>query len=71
MTFDAAVARGRDDVVLAHLNSPLVAMATRLLRAAVSSDDIGLHRVTAVVSDDPGLEDVLVGAYSRFLLVGS
>jgi hypothetical protein len=71
VTFDAAVARGRDDVVLAHLNSPLVAMSTRLLRAAVSSDDIDLHRVTAVVSDDAGLEDVLVGAYSRFLLVGS
>jgi hypothetical protein len=71
VTFDAAVARGRDDVVLAHLNSPLVVMSTRLLRAAVSSDDVGLDRVTAVVSDDPGLADVLVGAYSRFLLVGS
>ncbi|MGI9000591.1 MAG: DISARM system SNF2-like helicase DrmD, partial [Pseudonocardia sp.] len=70
VAFDPQVARGRDDVVLAHLNSPLVAMSTRLLRAAVSSDDIDLHRVTAVVSDDPGLEDVLVGAYSRFVLVG-
>ncbi len=28
---------GRDDVVLAHLNHPLVAMSTRLLRAAVSN----------------------------------
>jgi len=71
VAFDPQVARGRDDVVLAHLNSPLVAMSTRLLRAAVSSDDIDLHRVTAVVSDDPDLEDVLVGAYSRFVLVGS
>jgi superfamily II DNA or RNA helicase len=70
VAFDPQVARGRDDVVLAHLNSPLVAMSTRLLRAAVSSDDIDLHRVTAVVSDDPELEDVLVGAYSRFVLVG-
>jgi len=61
----------RDGIVLAHLNHPLVAMSTRLLRAAVSNPDIGLHRVTAVVSDDPALEDVLVGAYSRYVLVGA
>jgi hypothetical protein len=71
ITFDPQVAKGRDDVVLAHLNHPLVAMSTRLLRAAVSNDDIGLRRVTAVVSDDPELEDVLIGAYSRFVLVGA
>ncbi|MEV6603542.1 DISARM system SNF2-like helicase DrmD [Kutzneria sp. NPDC051319] len=71
ITFDAEVARGRDDVVLAHLNHPLVAMSTRLLRAAVSNEQVGLHRVTSVVSDDPALEDVLVGAYSRFVLVGA
>ncbi|MUL42053.1 helicase [Streptomonospora sp. PA3] len=71
VTFDQEVARGRDDVVLAHLNHPLVAMSTRLLRAAVSNDRVGLDRVTAVVSDDPALEDVLVGAYSRFVLVGA
>ncbi|MFF5992768.1 DISARM system SNF2-like helicase DrmD [Prauserella flavalba] len=71
VTFDQEVARGRDDVVLAHLNHPLVAMSTRLLRTAVSNDDVGLRRVTAVVSDDPALEDVLVGAYSRFVLVGA
>jgi hypothetical protein len=46
-------------------------MSTRLLRAAVSNPEIGLHRVTAVVSNDPALEDVLVGAYSRFVLVGA
>ncbi len=72
VTFDAAVARDRkDDVVLAHLGHPLVAMSTRLLRAAVSNDEIGLHRVAAVVSDDPDLETVLIGAYSRFVLVGA
>lgn len=71
VTFDAAVAAGRDDVVLAHLNHPLVAMSTRLLRTAVSNPDIGLNRVTAVVSDDPGLEDVLAVAYTRFVLVGA
>ncbi|MEV5693045.1 DISARM system SNF2-like helicase DrmD [Micromonospora globbae] len=72
ITFDPQVAKvDRDGIVLAHLNHPLVAMSTRLLRAAVSNPDIGLHRVTAVVSDDPALEDVLVGAYSRFVLVGA
>jgi superfamily II DNA or RNA helicase len=71
VTFDPDVAKDRDDVVLAHLNHPLVAMSTRLLRAAVSNEQIGLRRVTAVVSEDPALEDVLVGAYSRFVLVGA
>jgi superfamily II DNA or RNA helicase len=77
VTFDAGAVRDpdtgspRDDVVLAHLGHPLVAMSTNLLRAAVSDSRIGLHRVTAVVSDDPALEDVLVGAYSRFVLVGA
>lgn len=71
VTFDPEAARGRDDVVLAHLNHPLAAMSTRLLRAAVSNEQIGLRRVTAVVSDDPALEDVLVGAYSRYVLVGA
>ncbi|MQA77387.1 MAG: helicase [Streptosporangiales bacterium] len=71
VTFDAGVARGHDDVVLAHLNHPLVAMSTDLLADAVSNVDIDLHRVTAVVSDDPDLDDVLVGAYSRFVLVGA
>ncbi|NHD16010.1 MULTISPECIES: DISARM system SNF2-like helicase DrmD [unclassified Actinopolyspora] len=71
VTFDPAVAEGRDDVVLAHLNHPLVSMSTGLLRSAVSNEDTGLKRVTAVVSDDDRLEDVLVGAYSRFVLVGA
>ncbi|MFC3994375.1 DISARM system SNF2-like helicase DrmD [Nocardiopsis sediminis] len=71
VTFDTETAKDRDDVVLAHLNHPLVAMSTRLLRAAVSNEKVGLARVTAVVSDDPALEEVLVGAYSRFVLVGA
>ncbi|WP_026400783.1 DISARM system SNF2-like helicase DrmD [Actinomadura rifamycini] len=71
VTFDREVARGRDDVVLAHLGHPLVAMSTRLLRAAVSNEGIDLHRVAAVVSDDPELETTLVAAFSRFVLVGA
>lgn len=71
VTFDPSAAEGRDDVVLAHLNHPLVAMSTGLLRSAVSNERTELKRVAAVVSDDPELEDVLVGAYSRFVLVGA
>ncbi|ACY98106.1 DISARM system SNF2-like helicase DrmD [Thermomonospora curvata] len=71
VTFDQEVARRRDDVVLAHLGHPLVAMSTRLLRAAVSNDQLDLARVTAVVSDDPELETTLLAAYSRFVLVGA
>ena len=57
--------------MLAHLGHPLVDMSARLLRAAVWSGHTGLHRVTAVVSDDPALEHTLAGAYSRFVLVGA
>ncbi|MRH92818.1 helicase [Nocardia sp. SYP-A9097] len=70
VSFDQAVAKRRDDVVLAHLGHPLVAMSTHLLRTAVSNSEINLHRVAAVVHDDPKLEGVLVAAFSRFVLVG-
>ena len=71
ITFDAATARGRHDVVLAHLGHPLVDSSARLLRAAVWSGQTGLHRVTAVISDDPSVEHTLAGAYSRFVAVGA
>jgi superfamily II DNA or RNA helicase len=73
ITFDPKVAaEGRDDVVLAHLKHPLVALSTRLLTAAVwNADSVGLHRVTAVVSDDPAVETTLVSAYARYVLVGN
>ncbi|WP_371597669.1 DISARM system SNF2-like helicase DrmD [Streptomyces sp. NBC_00564] len=72
ITFDAQGAKGRDDVVLAHLGHPLVSMSTRLLRAAVwNKDQTGLARVAAVVSDHPELETTLVGAFARFVLVGA
>ena len=71
VTFDQATARGRHDIVLAHLGHPLVDMSARLLRATVWSGQTGLHRVTAVVSDDPAGEHTLAGAYSRFVAVGA
>ncbi|KRV49015.1 helicase [Wenjunlia vitaminophila] len=73
VTFDPrTAAEGRDDVVLAHLKHPLVALSTRLLTAAVwNADTVGLHRVTAVVTDDPTVTTTLVSAYARYVLVGS
>jgi superfamily II DNA or RNA helicase len=58
ITFDPAVAAAHHgDVVLVHLNHPLVANATRLLRAEVWGHATGatspLHRVAALrISDD-------------------
>ncbi|NWF29446.1 helicase [Streptomyces sp. PKU-EA00015] len=73
LTFSPAVAaHGRDDVVLAHLKHPLVALSTRLLTAAVwNADSVGLKRVAAVVSDDPAVTTTLVSAYARYVLVGN
>lgn len=73
VTFDPQIAAlGRDDIVLAHLKHPLVALSTRLLTAAVwNADSVGLHRVAAVVSDDPALQTTLVSAYARYVLVGA
>ncbi|MGA5707439.1 DISARM system SNF2-like helicase DrmD [Streptomyces cellulosae] len=73
LTFSPQVAaQGRDDVVLAHLKHPLVALSTRLLTAAVwNADSVGLSRVTAVVTDDPAVTTTLVSAYARYVLVGT
>jgi len=76
LSFDSAVAASRDDIVLAHLNHPLVAMATRLLRAEVwgAGHDGGqsmLARVASIRVDDPALTDEVLAAYSRLVLVGA
>ena len=76
LSFDSAVAASRDDIVLAHLNHPLVAMATRLLRAEVwgAGRDGGqstLARVASIRVDDPALTDEVLAAYSRLVLVGA
>jgi len=72
VTFDRARMADREDVVLAHLGHPLVAMSTRLLRAAVwGAEHGGLHRVAACVSSDPVLESPVLAAFSRLVLVGA
>ncbi len=72
IVFDHELAKGRDDVVLAHLNHRLVQMALRLLRAEVWSPQgrKGLHRVTACLVPNHVLSAPMVIAHARLVLVG-
>lgn len=70
LSFDAEVAATRQDLVLAHLNHPMVAMATRLLRAEVWGQG-SLARVASMVVDAPDLESEVLAAYSRLVLLGA
>ncbi len=73
IVFDAALATGRDDVVLAHLNHRLVQMCLRLLRAEIWS--LGtqakhLSRVSACIVDDSSLTHPVVIAHGRIVVLG-
>ncbi len=72
IVFDHALAQGRDDVVLAHLNHPLVAMSLRLLRAEIwtSDEQRKLYRVTARTVPDYMLDTPAVIAHARLLILG-
>ena len=72
ITFDHEIAKGRDDVVLVHLNHPLVQMSLRLLRAEVwARDDVKkLNRVTVRVLPDAELEAPAVAVLSRLVITG-
>ena len=72
ITFDHEVAKGRDDLVLVHLNHPLVQMSLRLLRAEVwARDDVKkLNRVTIRTVPDAKLEVAAVAVLSRLLVTG-
>ncbi|MDA8045298.1 MAG: DISARM system SNF2-like helicase DrmD [Actinomycetota bacterium] len=77
LTFDADVAAIGDgvagDVVLAHLEHPLVAQSTRLLRSAVWGGRLALHRVAGITYRPPdGLDTdgLLVAVFARLVVVG-
>ena len=72
VTFDESVSRGRDDVVLAHLNHRLPQMCLRLLRAEVWAERgrSKLHRVTARVVPDNVLGTPAVIAHARLVVIG-
>jgi superfamily II DNA or RNA helicase len=72
ITFDPDRSRGRDDVVLAHLNHRLVQMCLRLLRAEVWSrgQNKQLHRVTVKRIPSSVSPDPIVVAYGRLVILG-
>jgi hypothetical protein len=74
LTFDQKVAGDRDDVVLAHLEHPLVAQSTRLLRSAIWGGRAALHRVAALRFSPPaeaGIDGPLVAVFARLVVVGT
>lgn len=72
ITFDHDVAKGRDDVVLAHLNHRLVQMCLRLLREEIwKLDDVKrLHRVAVRTVPDSELLVPAVAVWSRLVITG-
>jgi superfamily II DNA or RNA helicase len=73
IVFDAALAAGRDDVVLAHLNHRLVQMCLRLLRAEIWSlgtQSKHLSRVSSCIVDDSVLSHPVVIAHGRIVVLG-
>ena len=73
IVFDHALAQGRDDVVLAHLNHRLVQMCLVLLRAELWSTKTRrrLHRVTARTVPNAALDAPAVIAHGRILVLGA
>jgi SNF2 family DNA or RNA helicase len=72
ITFDHAVAKSRDDVVLVHLNHRLVQMCLRLLRAEVWAqvDEKKMHRVTIQSLPDKTIDSVVALTVSRLVITG-
>lgn len=72
ITFDESVSKGRDDMVLAHLNHRLPQMCLRLLRAEVWADKgrSKLQRVTARVVPNDILDAPAVIAHARLVVIG-
>ena len=70
--FDHNLAKGREDVVLVHLNHRLVQMSLRLLRAEVWSREgrKRLHRITARIVPDNVLQHPAVIAHARLVVIG-
>lgn len=73
ITFDHDVAAEHDDVVLAHLGHPLVALATRLLRAEIwrSDAETKLNRVTARWTMSASLDEPAVVAHARLVVTSA
>ena len=71
ITFDPDSVKGRDDVVLAHLNHRLVQRCLRLLRAEIWAppEQQKIHRVTARLVPHAALRSPAVLAHARLTVV--
>jgi superfamily II DNA or RNA helicase len=72
ITFDHQVAKGRDDVVLVHLNHRLVQMCLRLMRAEVwaQGDVKKMHRIDVRSLPSSELDELAVAVVSRLVVTG-
>jgi SNF2 family DNA or RNA helicase len=70
ITFDSDLVKGRDDIVLVHLNHRLVQMCLRLLRAEVWSQDPKLHRMSVQLVPDHIIDSPAVLSFARLVVVG-
>lgn len=70
ITFDHDLARGRTDVVLAHLGHPLVRLSLALLRAEVWGTGNHLHRVTLRYASS-SMEAPVAVAHGRLVITGA
>lgn len=68
VTFEGKDAKGRTDIVYAHLGHPLVQRAARELRGQIWTRSNHLYGVSAVVVD--GLEHSFVAGVARLVVVG-
>lgn len=72
ITFDHDVAAATDDVVLIHLNHPLAEMCQSLLRREVwASEGRLIHRVSVRVVPDEAVDEPIVVAHARLLVLGA
>ena len=70
ITFDHALVKGREDLVLAHLNHKLVQMSLRLLREEIWSIDDVKHLQRVAIKSVPGLEMPHAIVWSRLVITG-
>ena len=70
ITFDHALVKGREDLVLAHLNHKLVQMSLRLLREEIWSIDDVKHLQRVSIKSVPGLEIPHAIVWSRLVITG-
>jgi ERCC4-related helicase len=73
VVFDDDLVKGRDDIVLLHLNHRLVRMCLSLLRAEVwsTANRKKLNRATACIVPNSALDNPAVIAYGRLVVLGT